>query len=250
MDINGYRGDTMKKENGSLTIEASISLVFFVLVMFTFMAIARFTTMQNRVKHSLNQTAITFSARNQYLNNFGSCVEQLTGATVAEYKDFLDLFSEKLGSGTLESKVPYTNEHMSNDTLKYEVEKIFVAEFFGLDYEDAENSSLITSALKNDNITYTVPSLDGKSDSEKEAIFLEVLEKEGIKELSFEGGYDGGKFIGEPSDEDKAAYHLGGNKQLYVKLTYKLDVPFSFAEALGSAAEPEFSDSIKMTILE
>lgn len=56
----------MKKTRGSLTIEATLALFFFIMVFLMFHSIGRYVTYQSRVKHALSQTAVELSMQNRY----------------------------------------------------------------------------------------------------------------------------------------------------------------------------------------
>ena len=251
----------MKKERGSLTIEASFSLVFFIIIMLTFMTFARLTTIQNKVKHSLNQAAITLSARNVVLCNIGANMKYILGKNFTDFDTLLKKFDEsniKDPDGKAEGDfrtvvaswgAPYSDGTWGDDDLRYEVLKSFVAQYFCISYEDVEDNATLQNALKEYKSTYNVSSLKGLSRSQKEAILTEVLKQTGLKEFKVEGGHEGGKFISEATKEDKAKYNVHKCKILSVKITYKIDVPFSFAEKLGSTAEPEFIDSVSIALL-
>ena len=61
----------MKRNEGSITIEASIGFTVFLLVFFAIQSIGQYASIQEKVKHCVNQTALTVSYDNRVRKLFG-----------------------------------------------------------------------------------------------------------------------------------------------------------------------------------
>ena len=218
----------MKKTQGSLTIEASLSLTFFMMLFLSFIAIGRYTTTQTRVRHSLNECAIVMSARNNQLVKVSGIVNSLIGIDNSGVVSIVNLFNPDLASeiGTNAGfmSAPYTNSSSvpngtSTDTWTYSDLQAEVARYFSYNYLDVEYNDV------------------------KKLSYSEIqtmLADNGLKDFEVTG-YDE---IG----------HTESNKiindgKLTVMIKYKIDIPFSLGKVLGKDAEPEFNDVVVLKLM-
>ena len=79
----------MYKNKGSLTIEASLVLFVFVFAFLFFMSFAKYSAVQNKVKHSLNQTAISMSARNNQLVQLSKILNKAAGLSTEKLAEWV-----------------------------------------------------------------------------------------------------------------------------------------------------------------
>lgn len=85
----------MKKEKGSITIEASIVLTLFIFFILTFVGFGDYFRVQNAMKHSINQTAITF----YHDSELKAMLSDLPGVDIISgVGDIIGSIAEKIGS--------------------------------------------------------------------------------------------------------------------------------------------------------
>ncbi|MBR6338085.1 MAG: pilus assembly protein [Ruminococcus sp.] len=218
----------MKKTDGSLTIEASLSLTVFLFLFLSFIALGRYTTTQNKVKHSLNESAIVMSAKNNQLVKIQSCINNLAGTNSSGIVDLVSLFDPDFAKQISSSiGVPYTHSSSlpdgnksaawSNDDLKTEVTRYFA--YYYLDKDLSEVNKMSYSQIKSE------------------------LEKKGLKDVEITG-YN---YEDKNGGETKQIIQDG---TLSVMIKYKIDVPFSLGKLLGKKAEPEFCDVVVLKLLQ
>lgn len=211
----------MKKEKGSLTIEASVALVVFMFFILAFLTIGRYVRVQNRVKHSLNQTAISMSLRNfQYVQVEGM-EKALVGTKASDIAQIVGYFSADLASDiTTTLKSPYTTTmsslsgsssgSWSSEDLKAEVLRVFAYYYIGGDYSQWKSKSF-------------------------EQVKAE-LEENGLEDIEISSGQEG-------------QASLVSGKKLNVQITYRVNAGVSFYSFFGRENGPKFTDSITIVMM-
>ena len=211
----------MKNEKGSLTIEASVALVVFMFFILAFLTIGRYTRIQNQVKHSLDQAAITMSMRNYQLTQIDKAKKSLLGTNSAGLSQIIGFFDPNLAKSFSEDNgTPYTQSIESMDKtksnawsstgLKTEIMRLFAYYYVGGNYSDWENASYeqVTEKLKKSGM---------------------VIEK-----------------VSDGSKDD--AEFVSGNK-LTVEISYRINAGVSFYSFFGKNNSPRFTDSITVVLM-
>lgn len=227
----------MKKENGSLVIEASIAMVTFLFMFLAFLTIARYNTYQNRVKHALDQTAVQMSARNFTLSEMQVVASAFTGVPPSEIAKNVGKIS-KLAENTITGigeqgggrNVPYTDAAWTRDELQREVLRMFTSQYLDdLTFEETAgktNTDLINELTEN-------------------GITINLDKEEGIygeNQTGGGGGIGGTEFISESKS--------GNHSELTITIDYEIDTGLSFHGFFGIDTDPKFKDSVKITLME
>lgn len=227
----------MKKDKGSLTIEASLVLFIFVLALLFFMSFAKYSAVQNKVKHSLNQTAISMSLRNYQLSHFWKITKSTFGIdqdVLAYIAEIIDAFSSDYNKSkdTLVKTLgyPYTDtytdiNHNVSPQWSEENMKLEVMRFFAHYYLDDDKFS-----FKN---------TDGMSYDE----IKERLDQAGLADVEIIGGIEKTVELDKKGDLTMTNHFVKG-KELTIKIKYKIRTGMSFGSIFGFDSEPEFEDSI------
>lgn len=225
-DLKVKKGGNLK---GSLTVEASVALVFFMMFMLAFLSICRYCTYQNKVKHCVNQTAIDMCVRNNMLRQLSTIEESLLGTSLDEIAGFLGDGNDDIenGLGLIGDETPNflssivrngTYSRWSNKELRVEILRFFASNYLGTDFDKIEKDE---EYIKNE------------------------LAKHGIKEIKIEEGFedkDGKKsFFKKDSKND--------NGMICFKVTYKIDTGMNFQSFFGIDVEPEFYEAIKIPLM-
>lgn len=208
----------MKKDNGSLTLEASIVLFIFLVFFLFFLSFAKYSAVQNKVKHSLNQTAISMSLRNNQLVKIANIINNAAGISQNNIAEWMKYFTNnnelsiKLGTPyTLkaEDKTGKEDNIWNDNDLKREVIRMFAYYYIDLSFSDS------------DRLSY--------EDIQKK------LSQAGLMEVEITGG-NNGMFL------DK--------NELSIVITYKIKTGLSFHSIFGITDDMKFTDSICTVLME
>ncbi len=214
----------MDRQKGSLTIEATIGMVMFFIVFIAFSSLGHYTEVQNKVRHSLNQMAVSMSARNFQLSKLHEALESATGVNLSDVSEIIGWFSisdpdDMTGSGK-KFDLPYTTESTypvdktkynawSKGDLKCEAARMFAYYYMDLSFKDSKKLSYSQIKAK--------------------------IEEKGIKDFEMEGCGTGGAWM-----ED-------GN--LCVQVTYGIDTPISFDTLFGDGKFLKFTNQVTMKLM-
>lgn len=203
----------MKKNDGSMTIEASLALFFIFVFFLAFLTIARYARIQNRVKHSLQQTVMEMSSRNQMMSSTGAALKKIIGINAGDVSKLMDRFGAKITGGIEKFTLPYS-EWKDETVFEDEVTRFFAAHMLDSNFDDMSKKSI--SWIKDE------------------------LKKQGIEDLAVEGGAAEGKYLSKSSN---------GHGVINIKITYKINTGVSFQSFFGISTMPEFTESIKFPLL-
>ena len=211
----------MKNNRGSITIEASIALVVFMMFILAFLTIGKYSEIQNRVKHSLNQTAITLSLVNNQYSQFAKTQKSLSGITANELAEIVGYFDEKAGNAIASSlHSPYTGS-ISDITGK------------------SKSNSWTEADLQTEILRYFAYYYIGGDISKYKAMSKSEIEsllgKNGLKDIKISSGDPNGKII--------------SSKILYIEFKYSPDAGISAYSFFGRDKGPEFTDSVKLVLM-
>lgn len=220
----------MKKEKGSLTIEASLTLVIFLFFFMFFLTFAKYSTVQNKVKHCLNQTAISMSARNNQLVKLSKALDKASGMSTQDISEILNTFGAENAFGIELS--PYTTlidtisenkeTSWSGDEMKKEIIRFFAYYYIGLPF--------------NESGTYTYDEIKN------------MLGNAGITDIEITGGNK--EITKLESDGTLTLKNPFVNKnELTIIIKYKIKTGMSFGSFFGIGDDIEFTDSVSAKLM-
>ncbi len=219
----------MKKTEGSFTIEATLSLFFFIMMMLLFQSIARYVTYQSKIKHSLNQTALEMSVRNYTLSEIGKDIVNLfgTGTSMQEISELLNkMYLSREAKNIAKEGAPYSSGQWDNKDIEMEALRYLASEYLNI-------------------------SLDDVSKYDKEKI-LKEFETNNIKQLKISGGFSGSylKKTEKSKVNKKMASVTGDVYELYIIVEYRVNTGLNLLPIFGGAIEPSFKDSVKIPLMQ
>lgn len=95
----------IKEKRGSITIEATLALTFFMFFMLTFLSFGKYYQVQTKVKHALNETALTMSfdnkvksvwSNNKYVANIAEAlrsIDSLAGSNMVDFNKNMNAYT-------------------------------------------------------------------------------------------------------------------------------------------------------------
>ena len=124
----------MKKEKGSITIEASLALTFFMFFILTFISLGVQFKIQSAVKHAVNQSAQTLSISNKWQ-------EVIAGMSVPELVNSVGELITEIDPDLGAQWVEFTSdmqsfENYSEAELQKELKKYIVYYLTGVETDD------------------------------------------------------------------------------------------------------------------
>ncbi len=222
----------MKKNNGSLTIEASFVLLVFVFAFLFFMSFAKYSAMQNKVKHSLNQTAISMSARNNQLVQLSKIMNKATGLSTEKLAEWVNDFGldetfkiSDVTPYTSSSTDAYKNKttNWSDTDMKREILRFFAYYCIDLSFKDS------------DKMSYEEIS--------------KMLDKSGLVDVQITGGNKKTVDVNESNNTLISQNQFVNGNNLTIIITYKIRTGMSFGSIFGFDKEIEFSDSVSVKLM-
>ncbi len=221
----------MKRENGSLTVEASLVLFVFLFFFLFFMSFAKYSAVQNKVKHSLNQTAISMSARNNQLVMLSKVMDKAVGISTDNIAEWIAAFGQSSSVST-KLGVPYTSSttDIAKDTtavwndndMKREIIRFFAYYYIDLSFKDSENMSY-----------------DDVCKKLSQAGLTDVEIKGGNSDITQKNSY------GKVTTYNQFIY----KNDLTIVITYKIKTGMSFHSIFGLTDDMEFTDSISAKLM-
>ena len=123
-----------KRESGSITIEATIALTIFMIFFLAIIGIGQYFAVQQAVKHSVNQTALSISADNRRRQSLGNY------KTVSGITDIVKAFDSANGTNELDKYTEvqtYTDLWKTTDDNHTFTKDHAVPDLTGKSYKDA-----------------------------------------------------------------------------------------------------------------
>lgn len=219
----------MKKEKGSLTVEASVALFVFLFFFLLLISLEQYSRIQNQVKHSLNQTVQTMSlinSKNVKQEEMRKSVFAIDGAKLAGYIACFD--QEKAQEFNSFCNLPYTAAVASNTGKSTE-------------QKSAYNNEDMEKEIKKYFVYYMAPE---KSMKQIESSDLDaLLAEKGVTNLQITPEVTTDSTTNQTKEE-----YVSGNV-LTVNLSYEIKAPFSKFSLFGVNGSPTFSESIKFVLM-
>ena len=228
----------MRKNNGSMTIEASIVLFLFIFAFLFFMSFAKYSQVQNKVKHSLNQTVISMSARNNQIVQLSNVIKNAIGidaSTISEWNANINEILKAFDKEThidISGLTPYTSStsyYNGDSASNWDTEhmKREIIRFFAYYYIDLPFKS-------SDKMTYDE--------------IVKKLYSAGLEDVDITGGNTETEKVDEKGIVTRKNSFVNGNT-LSITIKYKIRTGFSFGSIFGFDDDIEFSDSISVNIM-
>ena len=216
------------KEKGSLTIEATIALVVFMILFIIFLTFGSYVRLQNEVKHSLDQTALTMSMSNSLKARYRH-LEELTGIKGTDIAGIVRHFDQnaaqnvnrffgepyttgRIAGSTGQSKTSVSG--ISNDDIKKDIKKYFVY------------------------YLYPEMSMDDIEKADQD----ELIRKKGIENFEISAKEKTDKLTGAVTND-----FIDGTK-LTINLKYDIGMNKSLLRFFSINEGPEFNESITITL--
>lgn len=235
-------------EPGSFTIEAILTLVIFVFAIMLFLTFGRYFSRQNRVKHALNECALTMSARNYQISSINDVIDTLVGVDgedvdniVTDLNSFLSAIHEIAGVEyhPIETNLaPYSNKNNGLYPVYDPKKKAWVT---------SKDLTWTDAAIKDEISRYFAYYYiaDIEFDELKNEGYDEIkkrLVKYGIKDFTIKGA------IKKSSDLTDPEVNILSRSDLNIEITYKIDTGMNFL-SIFNLNEPQFTDSVTMPLL-
>lgn len=216
------------KEKGSLTIEATISLVVFMILFIIFLTFGSYVRLQNEVKHSLDQTALTMSMVNSLRSRY-TIIEDLTGIKGSDIAGIVRHFDQNAAQDVNRFfHEPYTTGRIAGVTGQ---SKTSVS---GINNSDIEDD------IKKYFVYYLYPEMTLKEI--ENANQDELIKKKGIENFR----------ISAKKKEDKltknVTYDYVDGSKITINLTYDIGINKSLLKFFSISEGPEFTESITFVL--
>lgn len=220
------------KNKGSLTIEASLVLFVFVFAFLFFMSFAKYSAVQNKVKHSLNQTAISMSARNNQLVQLSKILNKAAGLSTEKLAEWVNDFGLDK-TVKISNVTPYTSysadayknktANWSDADMKREILRFFAYYCIDLSFKDSDKMSYEDICKR--------------------------LDKSGIADVNITGGNTKKFNVDEQNNTLTIGNQFVNGNDLTITITYKIRTGMSFSAIFGFDKELEFTDSVSAKLM-
>ncbi len=217
----------MDKQKGSLTIEATFAMMFFFIIFLAFTTVAEYTETQNLVRHSLDQMALSMSAKNYQYSQVHAIVESGTGIKASDISEVVGWFNftdvdDMYGLGKT-FRLPYSDESKAVDKTKYTV------------WSDAQ---MLRDAARMFAYYYCDLSFSASNSMSYDDIVNHIQDNTNLKDVKFTG------CGGSKSDE------IMDDGTLNVAITYSIKAGISFDTVMLQKDNPwKFTNQVSMKLM-